>query len=244
MPVLGVGNRVFLWKQTKERNKRNGGIKNRNKEGLGPSEGGPLGHLTWPLNPPKKQKQKSKPRKQTNRKLISRVKGQVRWPFGPPHLTLKPSKKNKTGKKTKSNKNAKKVVFQLSVHFFFFSRVSKTSLFLTTWPKKRAPQHTIKIGVSATHFLKTVVSFTKPPFLDQKTQNQKFQLSVFVCLFFSFNNKKRKNALKPLFYSVFASKPKKRQFQKLTLKHRNSNKQKRCLYPFLRKNIFRVRKTV
>ena len=30
----------------------------------------------------------------------------MRWPFGPPHLTLKPSKKNKT-KKQKKNKNKK-----------------------------------------------------------------------------------------------------------------------------------------
>ena len=39
----------------------------------------------------------------------------MRWPFGPPHLTLKPSKKNKQKKttkkqkkKTKKNKNKKK----------------------------------------------------------------------------------------------------------------------------------------
>ena len=32
----------------------------------------------------------------------------MRWPFGPPHLTLKPSKKNKTKKKTKKKKKNKK----------------------------------------------------------------------------------------------------------------------------------------
>ena len=75
----------------------------------------------------------------------------MRWPFGPPHLTLKPSKKNKTKKtkknKTKNNtkktkkkknqerkrkkhKNTKKRAFQLSVKiFFFFDRVSKNCLF-------------------------------------------------------------------------------------------------------------------
>ena len=66
----------------------------------------------------------------------------MRWPFGPPHLTLKPSQKNKEtknkekkskkkqkGKKTKKHKNAKKRAFQLSVKFFFFWWVSKISLF-------------------------------------------------------------------------------------------------------------------
>ena len=28
----------------------------------------------------------------------------MRWPFGPPHLTLKPSKKNQKNKKRKQNK--------------------------------------------------------------------------------------------------------------------------------------------
>ena len=33
----------------------------------------------------------------------------MRWPFGPPHLTLKPSKKNKTQKtKNKKKQNKKK----------------------------------------------------------------------------------------------------------------------------------------
>ena len=31
----------------------------------------------------------------------------MRWPFGPPHLTLKPSKKNKTAKKTTKKNNQK-----------------------------------------------------------------------------------------------------------------------------------------
>ena len=65
----------------------------------------------------------------------------MRWPFGPPHLTLKPSKKNKTKnnnkkqkRKTKKEKvkNTKipKRAFQLSIKiFFFFDRVSKNCLF-------------------------------------------------------------------------------------------------------------------
>ena len=77
----------------------------------------------------------------------------MRWPFGPPHLTLKPSKKNKTQKnkkkkqnkkqhkktkketktkkeKVKNTKIPKKRAFQLSVRIFFlFDRVSKNCLF-------------------------------------------------------------------------------------------------------------------
>ena len=33
--------------------------------------------------------------KKTQKKQIRRVSGQVRWPFGPPHLSLKPSKKTR-----------------------------------------------------------------------------------------------------------------------------------------------------
>ena len=48
-------------KKKKKNNKKN-------KEGLGPSEVGPLGHLTWPLNPPKKKQKKQKPPKNKQRK--------------------------------------------------------------------------------------------------------------------------------------------------------------------------------
>ena len=144
----------------------------------------------------------------------------MRWPFGPPHLTLKPSKNNKTKKqkknKTKNNtkktkkkknqerkkkhKNTKKRAFQLSVKiFFFFDRASKNCLFLTPWPRKRAPKNTIKIGVSACFFLERSYASRNGHFWTKKTQIQKFQLSFFFLPFFSFKNKKHKNLLKPLF---------------------------------------------
>ena len=118
----------------------------------------------------------------------------MRWPFGPPHLTLKPSKKTKHKKQTKKNihtkKNTKKPkknqnkerkvkntqipkkrAFQLSVKIFcFFDRVSKNCLFLTPWPRKRAPKNTIKVGVSA-YFFGKKLCVTKRPFLDQKNPN-------------------------------------------------------------------------
>ena len=145
----------------------------------------------------------------------------MRWPFGPPHLTLKPSKKTKHKKNTKKNKtkktqknkkktkprkkrkkhkNTKKRAFQLSVKiFFFFDRVSKNCLFLTPWPRKCAPKNTIKIGVSGYVFLERSYASRNGHFWTKKTQIHKFQLSFFFALFCSFKNKKHKNLLKPLF---------------------------------------------
>ena len=51
-----------------------------------------------------------------NKKNIKdKVYGQVKWPFGPPHLTLKKQKKKK---KTKKHKKYSPKTFQLSVNFF------------------------------------------------------------------------------------------------------------------------------
>ena len=69
---------------------------------------GKTGFFYW------KQREESKENTQKKQK-ISRVWGQVRWPFGPPHLTLKPSKKNqktqelnKNNTKTSQQKNKNK----------------------------------------------------------------------------------------------------------------------------------------
>ena len=92
-----------------------------------------------------------------------RVQGPVRWPFGPPHLTLKPFKRK--------TKIPKKGAFQLSDKSSFWGG-SKNWL-LRTWPNKRAPKNTIKIEVSTNHFWKQL-TVTKRPLLDKI---QKFQLS-------------------------------------------------------------------
>ena len=165
----------------------------------------------------------------------------MRWPFGPPHLTLKPSKKNKTQKKTKKknktkktqkknqnkerkskkHKNTKKRAFQLSVKiFFFFDRVSKNCLFLTPWPRKRAPQNTIKIGVSAYFFCKEVMRHETAIFGQKKPKFINSSYHLFSCLFFSFKNKNTKICWNPYFYSVLAN-LKKENFPKSNLKHRN-----------------------
>ena len=87
----------------------------------------------------------------------------MRWPFGPPHLTLKPSKKQKieTKKNRKTKKIPPKTAFQSSVKISFLGGGSKFPFFLTTWPTKRAPKNTIKIGVSVNQFLRK--SFPSPP---------------------------------------------------------------------------------
>ena len=149
----------------------------------------------------------------------------MRWPFGPPHLTLKPSKKNKTKKqkknkaknntkktkkkknqerKRKKHKNTKKRAFQLSVKiFFFFDRVSKNCLFLTPWPRKRAPKNTIKIGVSACFFLERSYASRNGHFWTKKTQIQKFQLSFFFLPFFLFQKQKTPKLAETPIFIVF-----------------------------------------
>ena len=72
----------------------------------------------------------------------------MRWPFGPPHLTLKPSKKKhknnkikrKKREKTRKNQKYSKMSFSvISENFLRFGVGVQNFPFLTTWPKKRAP---------------------------------------------------------------------------------------------------------
>ena len=83
----------------------------------------------------------------------------MRWPFGPPHLTLKPSKKRKKTKPPKNHKKTqkrktnkehvktqkyqKKGFSVISQNFLFWGGVQKFP-FLTTWPRKRAPKEHYK----------------------------------------------------------------------------------------------------
>ena len=142
----------------------------------------------------------------------------MRWPFGPPHLTLKPSqqktrknikktnKKNKQKKnqkkkqKLKKHKNTKKRAFQLSVKIsLFWGGVFQKLPFLTTWPRKRAPPKHYKNRGFSTPILKNSYASRNGHFWTKKTQIHKFQLSFFFAFFFSFNNKKHKALLKTLF---------------------------------------------
>ena len=85
----------------------------------------------------------------------------MRWPFGPPHLTLKPSKKTKKqktkkiknkktekkqkkGKKNKKTQKCQKKSFSVISQIFLFLVGVQNFPFLTTWPKKRAPKNHYK----------------------------------------------------------------------------------------------------
>ena len=79
--------------------------------------------------------------------------------------------------------------YQSKFSFFGWGVQNEIFLFLATWPKKRAPpKHYRNMGFSLLFFEKKIC-VTKRPFLDQKTQIQKFQLSFFLPTFFSLNNK-------------------------------------------------------
>ena len=149
----------------------------------------------------------------------------MRWPFGPPHLTLKPSQKNKQKqtktkqkqnkttkkkprKKSKKHKNTKKKSFSV-ISQFFLTGCPKIAFFDTLAQKTRTQKH-YKIGVSA-YFLEKSYASRNGHFWKKK--KPKFRNSSYH--FFSFKNKQHKNLLKPLFYSVLAN-LKKRIFQKLT----------------------------
>ena len=142
----------------------------------------------------------------------------MRWPFGPPHLTLKPSKKNtkKTPKKTKqtkinkkkpkkrspkkNSKNTPKKAFQLSVIFFhFFGWLFKISLFWHLGPKSAHPQNTIKIGVSGPFFLKSSCASRNGRFWTEKKPNPEIPVIIFFAFFFSYKTKLQKLAETPIF---------------------------------------------
>ena len=115
----------------------------------------------------------------------------MRWPFGPPHLTLKPSKKKtqkqkkkqrkqkkkqKTRKKRSQKKNSKNYpeisFLVISQIFLCFWVAFQNFLFLTPWPRKRAPKKHYKNKGFRAFFFEKLLCVTKRPFLDQK--NPKF----------------------------------------------------------------------
>ena len=136
----------------------------------------------------------------------------MRWPFGPPHLTLKPSKtkqkKNKKTKNTKKNKkknkkrnthkNTKKELFSYqSIFSLFFGGCPKFP-FLTPWPKKRAPKKHYKNRCFSKFFLKSSCASRNGQFWTKKTQTRNSSYHCF-CLFLHFQQQKHKILLKPLF---------------------------------------------
>ena len=143
----------------------------------------------------------------------------MRWPFGPPHLTLKPSKKKPTKKQNKKTKKTKKkekkekkkpptkkqqkhqkIAFQLSVTFFLFWVAFQNFPFLTPWPRKRAPKKHYKNRGFRAFFLKSSCVSRNGRFWTKKPKIYKFQLSFLFAYFLLFQKQKTpKSAETPIF---------------------------------------------
>ena len=137
----------------------------------------------------------------------------MRWPFGPPHLTLKPSKKNTPKKKKQKKKKKKKKKppkktaktpknsFSVISQFFpFLGWLLKISLFLHLGPESLNLKNTIKIGVSGPFFLKSSCVSRNGRFWTKKPKIYKFQLSFFFAYFLLFQQPKtQKSAETPIF---------------------------------------------
>ena len=135
----------------------------------------------------------------------------MRRSFGPPHLTLKPSKQKTTPqkktKKTKAEKKEKKrktkkiiknELFNYQSTFSFLGGCPKFPS-LTTWPKKRAPpKHYNNRGFSKLFFEENIC-VAERPFLDQKKQNPEIPVIIFLAYFLLFQQQKTQKLLKPLF---------------------------------------------
>ena len=144
----------------------------------------------------------------------------MRWPFGPPHLNLKPSqkkhknkkrnkenkrknkKKEKKKKPQKNSKNTQKLAFQLSVKFFFFGWLFKISLFWHLGPESAHPKNTIKIGVSGAFFWKADVRHKTAIFGPKKPKFINFSYHFF-CLFLLFQQQKTPKIAETPIFIVF-----------------------------------------
>ena len=161
----------------------------------------------------------------------------MRWPFGPPHLTLKPSKKTKHKKQTKKNtkktqkkpkknqnkerknkkhKNTKKRAFQLSVKiiFFFWQGIQKLPFFDTLAQKTRTQKHYKNRGFSL-FFWKVVMRHETAIFGPKKPKFINSSYHFFLAFFSLSKTKNTKICWNPYFCSVLAN-LKKRIFQKVT----------------------------
>ena len=138
----------------------------------------------------------------------------MRWPFGPPHMTLKPSKKNKKKKqnqknkkekkktkKTRKNKKYSKMSFSvISENFLLFWLGVQNFPFLTTWPKKRAHKQHYKNSGFRAFFLESRCVSRNGRFWTKKPKIYKFQLPFFFAYFLLFQKQKtQKSAETPIF---------------------------------------------
>ena len=154
----------------------------------------------------------------TNKECLG-LQGQVRWPFGPPHLTLKPSQqntKNKTKENTKKNQKYKKKTKNgcqsklkkkyIYIYVFFYWCIfwwgSKSSLFWQLDQKSVHPKNILEIWGFSKAFIRKADMRHETAIFGQKTKSR--NSSYHFLPFFSFN-KEHKIVLKPLFYSALAN---------------------------------------
>ena len=138
----------------------------------------------------------------------------MRWPFGPPHLTLKPSKKTKQQKKNKTKNNKKKNkkekvkntkipkkkrAFQLSVKLFFFlTGYPKIAFFDTLAQKTRTQKHYKNTGFSL-FFGEKVMRHETAIFGQKKNPNSEIPVIIFFAFFLFQKQKTQKSAETPIF---------------------------------------------
>ena len=145
-------------------------------------------------NPPKENKNPKNKTKQKEGLGPSEVEKRKTKP-----KNNKKQKKRNKERKSKKHNNTKKS-FSVISQIFLFWGVSKIP-FLTTWPRKRAPKNTLKIGVSARHFWKNSYASRNSHFRT-KNQIQKFQLS-FLGLFSSLSTTKTQKSVDTPIFTVF-----------------------------------------
>ena len=146
----------------------------------------------------------------------------MRWPFGPPHLTLKPSKKNKTQKnkkkqnkkktqkkpqkitktkkerKSKKHKNTKKELFSYQSKFSFLTRYPKIAFFDTLAQKTRTQKHSKNRGFSL-FFWKKVMRHETAIFRQKQPKFRNSSYHFCSCLFSLSKTKTQKSAETPIF---------------------------------------------
>ena len=141
------------------------------------------------------------------------------WPFGPPHLTLKPSnkkhqknQKKKTNKKNQTKKQKKrkkrsppkktaktpKNSFSVVSQIFPFWVAFQNFPFLTPWPRNCAPKKHYKNRGFRAFFWKADVRHETAIFGPKNPKFINFSYHFFLPIFFSLQNKKHTNLLKPL----------------------------------------------
>ena len=109
-------------------------------------------------------------------------------------------KKKQKKQRTKNKEITKKQKKSFSVISQFFLLIS---LFWTTWPKKRAPKNTIKIGVSATHFVENSSESRNSHFWTKEPNPEIPVIIFFFAFFFLLQQQKTQQLVETPIFIVF-----------------------------------------